>query len=689
MAQLRTHIDFETRSLADLRAVGEHAYAQHPTALPLMLAYNTRGMNRTKVEDFFETPNYSANAVPECPREIRDAIARGDTFVAHNARFEQSIWYWVCHVRWGWPMPELWSCTARRARYWGLRASLDGAASDLELTVQKDKRGKEFIDTFCKPRRKIKGVIRKPWAEPWEEPVKWQEGLEYCGTDVDVEMGIDDLLPDLPPFEQSIWELDFKMNTRGLPIDVENVDRATVFSEVYTAEAVAKFNAITGLNPTQRDRVLEYINQREEIEELGDLRSKTLRRLITTDFPEDLRDVIDIRLETSKASVKKLIKMRSCTTSDGRARGLFLDYGAHTGRWTAKRIQPQNFTRGNKHTQKAVHAFLERWGPDWQDKADLIFARPLGALASSMRGFIKAPEGKKIVVGDYAQIEARVLAWLAREMELLEAFRQGKDPYVGFGAKYIYIRDYDDCFEIVDGRRQVKEDFGKQRQVSKSAVLGAGFGLGKRQFVVYCDNQDIIITEAEAETTITAYRKAHPAICHWETGLWARCERAAIIATTSEGKRIGVRGTDIIFTVHRIDEQRYWLLCYLPSGRHIAYYRPKVRLGTRFGRTKEILSFRTEWVGKSYREDTYGGKLVENIVQGTARDIMALGALNAEAAGYPVIGLVHDEVVTLPDDAFNGDKAHEKLCELMCDLPAWVTDCPIEAEGGTLYRYGK
>lgn len=687
MAQLRTHIDFETRSLADLRAVGEHAYAQHPTAKPLMLAYNSRGMNRTKVHDFFGLPDYSNGAAPQCPPEIIQAIDRGDTFVAHNARFEQSIWYWICHRRWGWPMPTLWSCTARRARYWGLRASLDGAASDLELLAQKDPRGKLFIDTFCKPRRKIKGVIRKPWAEPWEEPVMWQEGLEYCGTDVDTEMGIDDMLPDLPPFEQAIWELDFKMNTRGLPIDVENVARAAIFSEHYTEQAVAKFNNLTGgLNPTQRDKVLEYLNQRDEIDTLGDLKSKTLRRLNLVEFPEDIREMVTIRLETAKASVKKLIKMRSCTTDDGRARGLFLDYGAHTGRWTAKRIQPQNFTRGNKATQAALHRFLEGWGGDWEERADLTFPRPLGALASSMRGFIKAPTGKRIVVGDYAQIEARVLAWLAREQGLLNNFRTGRDPYVSFGAQYIYHRNYDDCFEIVDGKRQVKADFAKERQVSKSAVLGAGYGLGKVQFVVYCDNQDIIITQEEAEVTIKAYRKAHPAICDYETGLWARCERAAIIAATSEGKRIGVNGTDIIFTVSRIDEQRYWLLCYLPSGRHIAYYRPKVRLGQKWGRPCEILSFRTEWVGRSYREDTYGGKLVQNIVQGTARDIMACGALNAEAAGYPLIGLIHDEVVTLPDEGFG---SHEELCTLMCDLPAWVTDCPIEAEGGTSYRYGK
>jgi DNA polymerase len=745
MGQHRTHIDFETRSLADLPKVGEHAYAQHFTTAPLMLAYLAPGLMGSllgndcpDVEDFMTegddafTPSSWARTLwptrPQgfartykypCPPPLLSAIERDDIFVAHNARFEQAIWYWICHKIWGWPMPRRWSCTAARARYWGIRASLDGATSDLEVVNRKNPAGKEFIDNFCKPRKykgaKKLGIIKDLWYEPHENPQGWDTGLKYCGEDVLAEKDVDDILPDLPEFEQASWDLDFKMNTRGLPIDMETVDRAKTFCDYYTQHAVQRFEAMTALRPTQRDRVLEYLQQREEIEQIGDLRSKTLKRLTLADFPLDLQDIITIRLDTSKASVKKLDSMQLCTDSDHRARGLFLWGGAHTMRWSGKRIQPQNYVRGDPKMQALVFEFLEGgwWQADrmpgighnggpppaelpgqpaWVTAAGFRFARPLGALAQSMRGFIKAPPGKKIVQGDYSQIEARKLVWFARCMEVMETFRAGRDPYVSFGAKYMYNREYEDCFEYVDGKRKVKGNFVRPRQISKSAVLGAGFGLGPPKFVEYCDNSDIIITLDEAKNAIGAWRGAHPEIAEFNTGLWARVEQAAIMAAADNrdwGNRVCLSNTGVSFHVHRIDQERYWLICTLPSGRHIAYYRPKVRLGTKWGRAAEILSFRTEWNGKSYREDTYGGKLVENIVQGAARDVMVVGALNAEAAGFPIIGLVHDELLTLPDTDFGGPEAHIELCQLMCKLPEWVTDCPIEAEGSTMIRYGK
>ena len=197
---------------------------------------------------------------------------------------------------------------------------------------------------------------------------------------------------------------------------------------------------------------------------------------------------------------------------------------------------------------------------------------------------------------------------------------------------------------------------------------------------------DLTITQDESDRTIQIYRTAHMEIADPTVGLWARVDTAAKLAVANENSVIELANTGITFKVHRLDGERYWLIVTLPSGRHIAYYRPKLRLGTKWGRTVEILSFRKEWNGKSYREDTYGGKLVENIVQGTARDVCAQGALNAEAAGFPVHGLVHDEIITLPDDDFYG---HNELCKLMCTLPAWITDLPVEADGMTMLRYGK
>jgi DNA polymerase bacteriophage-type len=724
---LRTHFDFETRSLADLRTIGADTYAQHYSTQPIMAQFKVPGYtNGVEVFDILLTaPGYQKTIYPFakpgdlhyrmvkplCPPAILAAIERGDTFVAHNARFEQAIWYWICHKLWGWPNPVKWSCTAARARYWGLRASLDGAGSDLEILFQKDDNGKQFINDFCKPRKykgaKKLGIVKELWYEPQQNSAGWQLGLVYGGRDVEAAEEIDAVLPDLPDFEQATWELDFKMNTRGLPVDIKTVQRALEFSSYYTDIAFKRFDEITSLRPTQRDRVLGYINQREDIENLGDLRSKTLTRLTKTDLPADLREIIDIRLETSQASIKKLETMVRCTDSDGFARGLFLYGGAHTMRWSAKRIQPQNFKRGDAKTQSRMFDFLDFDGwndpslyghnggppldelpnqPEWMARASIMFPRPLRDLSMSMRGFIAAPKGKKIVSGDYAQIEARVLAWLARCMWLLEAFRNGDDVYTRFAGDHMYNRDYSEYFEFSDGVKSIKKQYKRERQVAKSAVLGCGYGLGARKFVEYCDNMDLTITQEESDKTIAIYRDAHVEIADYETGLWSRVGRAAIMAVANENSTIELARTGITFKVHRLDTERFWLLVTLPSGRHIAYYRPKIRLGTKWGRTVEILSFRKEWNGKSYREDTYGGKLVENIVQGTARDICAQGALNAEAAGFPVHGLVHDEIITMPDDDFYG---HDELCRLMCDLPAWITDLPVEADGGTMMRYGK
>lgn len=729
MTTPRIRLDFETRSLANLLKLGADVYARHWSTSPTMLSIVVPHLNVAYVEDFLlGCPGYQRSIYPHsnpgdlnfrmikppCPPVVLQAIAEGWVFVAHNARFEQAIWYHICHLLWGWPMPLKWSCTAARARYWGIRPRLDGAASDLEIPHQKNEAGKQFINDFCKPRKykgaQKLGIVKELWYEPQDHPEGWATGLKYCLEDSLAEGDIDDILPDLPEFEQRIWDLDFKINTRGLPIDIPSVERAIAFSDHFTAQNFRKFDEITSLRPTQRDKVLEYINQREDIEKLGDLKSKTLKRIVMDDLPTDLRDVIQIRLETSKASIKKLETMAACTDGDGRARGLFLYGGAHTMRWSAKRIQPQNFTRPDPDKpQEYMFDFLRGpwWEPgyrgvlghnggppleempeqpQWVLEAGMAFIRPLGYLSTSMRGFIQAPKGKKLVVGDYAQIEARVLAWIARCMWLIEAFRNKDDVYSRFAAEHMYFENYEDYFEIKNGHRVVRKPFKRKRQVAKSAVLGCGFGLGKDKFVEYCDNSDLFITLEESGHTIKAYRDAHPEIADYNVGLWARVEQAAIQATANEGHTIGLRNTGITFHVHRIDAERFWLVCTLPSGRHIAYYRPKVRLGTRFGRTVEKLSFRTEWNGKSYREDTYGGKLVENIVQGTARDICAVGALNAEAAGYPMIGLVHDELISLPDIDFG---SHEGLCEEMCRLPAWITDLPVEAEGGTMNRYGK
>jgi DNA polymerase len=703
-------MDFEARSLIDLPRLGEHAYASHWSTSPLMLTIGTapKGIRPTfEIIDFFRIPGYAENAYPQattpgwgnfkvpCPPAILRAIERGDTFVAHNARFEQSLYYYICHEKWGWPLPQVWSCTAARSRYFGIRASLEGSASDLEVVTQKDARGKQFINDFCKPRKykgaKKLGIVKDLWYEPHENPTGWQIGLEYCQIDGEAEADVDAILPDLPPFEQAAWDWDFKFNLRGVPIDVESVQRARQFSEHFTATAVKRFEDMTALRPTQRDRVLEYLQQREEIAEIGDLRSKTLRRLVAADFPADLQDIIQIRLDCSLASIKKLETMERCTGPDGRAKGGHLYGGAHTMRWSHKRIQTGNMKRGDAATQERIFEFLTGniWAdpflydglPGWVDAANWRFMRPLKALSESMKGFIKAIPGHTLLDADFSQIEARVLAWLAREMGLLQAFRDKKDPYVKFACEHLYPAKYEDCFEYVNGKRQVVAHYRRPRQIAKSAVLGAGFGLGDRTFIEYCDNSDLIITPEESKNTIYVYRDANREIVR----LWDRVEQCAVLAVANPGRTYALGETGVKFYIWHVDEQRYWLVIELPSGRCLHYYRPKLEAINRFGRTVEVVTFRKEWNGKSYREQTYGGRLTENIVQAIGRDILVVGGLKAEAAGYPTIMLVHDNNVTMP---LKDHGSIEGLVAAMCDQEPWITDLPVEAEGKEMVRYG-
>jgi DNA polymerase len=266
-------------------------------------------------------------------------------------------------------------------------------------------------------------------------------------------------------------------------------------------------------------------------------------------------------------------------------------------------------------------------------------------------------------------------------MELLGAFRAKMDPYVKFSCEHLYKAKYDDCFEYPNGKRKVIHSYARPRQIAKSAVLGAGFGLGWRTFIEYCDNSDLIITEEESKNTIYVYREANPNIVR----LWDRVEQCAMLAIANPGRTYALGETGVKFYMWHVDDVRYWLVIELPSGRCLHYYRPKLEAHMRFGKLVEVITFRKEWNGKSYREQTYGGRLTENIVQGIGRDILVVGGLKAEAAGYPTIMLVHDNNVTMP---LKDHGSIEGLVASMCDQEPWITDLPVEAEGKEMLRYG-
>jgi DNA polymerase bacteriophage-type len=356
--------------------------------------------------------------------------------------------------------------------------------------------------------------------------------------------------------------------------------------------------------------------------------------------------------------------MLQVVCDDGRVRGAFLYWGASTGRLAGRLIQPQNFTRGEykPHQLYALFSLLRHRDAE---VFELLYEWPIDALAQGMRGYICAPPGQKFVVVDFAAIEARVLVWLARQMDAVEAYHQNADMYKRLAVRLYHLKSEDEVTT-------------PQRKFAKDIWLGSGFQLGWQGFITNCLKRGIVVNEEEARSGIGAYREGNPLVVK----MWAdveECATRAVLTKASSTKPVQLR--NLAFFVEDI-----WFCIRLPSGRLLRYPYPEVQNTMRFRKIVKKLTYRSEIKGKWVREGTYGGKLIENIVQAIARDLMVNACFNAEAKGYPIVGTVHDELISLVNKEFGSP--HE-LEEVLRDKPSWATDCPVNAEGWEGERYRK
>lgn len=644
------HIDFESRSAVDIWEVGAWAYSCHPSTEVMCMAYCIDdGPITCLPKSFFD--NYMGEMT-----SLEILIREGHTFAAFNAFFEQCMWQNQLVKKLNFPRIPIknWRCVMAKSLAYAHPQSLDNATQALQSVHAKSKVGRAVMLKMCKPNS----------TGGWnEDPEDFEKLYQYCIDDVIAEREIDRLLPDLIPQEQTYWFLDQLINQRGISIDTEAVDKALIFIGEYTENLNNIVFEQSGMQldrVTRRQAVLDWCKGLG-IEVPGYTKSDVKTVLERTDLPQEVRTVLETKLELGKTSVAKYQALSNSVGEDGRIRDTLIYHGATTGRWTGKLFQLQNLPRGNvKDIEAAIRMFKE----DTLGNFELFYPDVMGTLSSCIRGMIVASEGCDLYVGDYNAIEARVLFWLHREEYGLKQYHEGTDIYVDM-AKRIY---------------NVDTVSKSQRELGKRAVLGCGYGMGAVKFAATCTAQGQAIPDELAKRAVDAYRNTYSSVVSG----WYAQESAAVNTLTTKQDTICGR-------IRWKMDSRGTLLCQLPSGRCLSYPRAFLEYtDTPWGERKLTVHYYAV-DSKTKRwgiERTYGGKITENITQAIARDILAAAMLRVESKGYPVIFSVHDEIVC---EVPQGNETHsiQNWHLLLCQLPAWADGCPIKAECWKGPRYKK
>jgi DNA polymerase bacteriophage-type len=636
-------IDFETRSTIDLADQGLDIYANDPTTEVLCIAFGT---NPTDVDvSKPQTTDFGLN-------HLFEHVRNGGKIQAWNAMFEYAIWNCVCVPKYGWPELKLEQCidSMAIAAANNVPQSLGDAAIFMDASQQKDTRGRYLIQKLCKPTRK--GGFEN-------DPALLKELFDYCAQDVRAEMSIASVLRPLSQAEQDVWTLTQRINLRGVPVDPNELQNAV--KAVNQAQALLdnELLFLTGCRPSERAKLLDWLNMNRA--DMADLTAETVSaKLVTTNLNRDVKRALELRQEGSQTSVAKYAKMMEIQR-EGRIRNTLVYHGASTGRWAS---------RGGLNLQNIARPTLEDGAIE--RAIPRVFDGGLGSmseLSSLVRSAIKAPDGKTFVDVDFSSIENRVGVWLAGQNDKVEMFRKGLDEYKTFASTSLYRVPYD----------EVTKD---QRQIAKSAVLGAMFGQGATGLVKYAEGMGVKLTEGQAKGAVDSYRSSYAKV----KLLWASCEIAAIDAIQNPG--VGYAAGKLI----KMKCARDALWMQLPSGRLICWQRPQVELlknkwgGEKLGVTVHSQNTYTrQWT----RNQLIGSSIFQSAVQGTARDFLANAMLNLELNGYEIINSIHDEVLLLVDEEKAQEALENDVMHVMTTPPKWAPDFPLAAEGWVGNRYRK
>ena len=680
---VHAHIDFETRSAADLKALGIDLYSRHPTTDAWCLAFAFGD----------DEPELWVPGMP-CPLRLRAHVEASGIVVAHNAAFELAIWNNVMVPRYGWPVlrPEQVRCTMAQAYSMALPGSLEKAAAAVGIEEQKDMAGSRLMMQMARPR----SVAEDGTITWWDEPEKLARLYDYCKQDVRVEREMEKRLLPLSQQENALWLVDYAINQRGFHVDRPAIQAALQIVDAEKARLDADLRRVTGNFVgfcTETARLTAWIRD-HGVDVAGVAKADVLDALATDGLPDAVRAALRIRQEAGKSSMAKLDKILSAISEDGRLRNTLQYHAASTGRWAGRRVQPHNFPRP-RLKQKDIDRILDTL-PDAVDNfgaphvaaaIDNAYGAPLDVLPWCLRGIINAAPGKDLLGADYANIEGRALAWLAGEDWKLQAFREadagiGPDIYL-VAAKMIWGLDF------------TKDD--PERQHGKVAELACGYGGGVGAFQTMAKTYLVKVDDTLANEIKQRWRDRHPATCSY----WYDLEDAAIGAVgRSTVTMAGPPGRQVKFR-----HAGSFLWCQLPSGRVLCYPYPQIRqVMTPWGALKDALTYmtvpqpddrkkgkiiydasnRSDWA----RISTYGGKLSENVTQAVCRDFLAEALLRLDDAGASPVLHVHDEILIEVNEAAPAETlpAFERI---VGQVPAWATGMPITAAGWRGKRYQK
>lgn len=641
-------IDIETYSSVDLAKAGVYAYTEAPDFDILLIGYKYDDEDEVHVIDTLAVDR----DFDEELYEFRQALTNPSIVkTAFNANFERT-----CLAKWtGAAMPpEEWRCTMIKALTMGLPGNLAdvGMALGLPEDKLKDPQGKALIQFFSKPCKPTRTNGQRTRNLPAHDPEKWKLFIAYNRQDVVTEQEILKRLAvyKIPDAEQALWSLDQHMNDNGVKLDIPMVEKIVEYDTQRRQELQEEAQTITGLsNPNSLAQLKKWLASQGV--EMASVTKDTIAEALAGDLPENVRRMLEIRTALGKTSVAKYSTMLTAVCQDHRLRGILQFYGANrSGRWAGRLVQTHNLA---KNSLPDLDLARELAAAGDFDTMQTLFGETAFVFSELIRTAFIPSDGCRFVVSDFAAIEARVISWISGEEWRLEAFRAGKDIYCETASQMYKVP------VVKHGEN------GHLRQKGKVAELACGYqgGIGAMKRM----DKGGTIPEEELQAVVDAWRAANPKI----PKLWRTCELAA--KTAIEEHRTVRIAHGITFSYINGN-----LFIKLPSGRRLCYWDTRLKLDPRDGRDHIVYMGVNQETKQWGETETYGGKLVENIVQATARDCLAVAMTRVSELGYKIVMHVHDEMIV---DVPNEDtKAPAVINDIMGQPIDWAPGLPLKGD---------